>query len=834
MRLSYLLLLLFLVPITSYSQLNDEGWTILTPLSTTKIIYVSASDGDDQSGEVYTSAHTEIGSDPFMPSGTIMPFKTIQAAAENADNGEGAWILLKRGDVFFESLVTKSGASENEPFLYTSYGSSNEMPLLKTGANSGVSYCCRSITNFWVVGISFYAHTRNPEDPDYVNGDGSTGFRFYSGETHRTENILIEGCVFKFYLSNVINGPGLLTNIKLRRNVILNNYGTTDQGHSQGLFASNVNGIILEENIFDHNGWYKQSINSDNSKEDGQATMFNHNIYFADNHNVTFSSNSFFRTSSIGTKWTANNGEGSSTGLTLTNNLYYDYEVGVSMGGNESEPPYRFRDIIVSGNVFDQPNVSMQTNRQLGWMMEMNDWDNGVLSNNLLVHQKLSERTNCYGISIIGQNRDLTVRNNILYNLKNSDYIVLGNLKEGNVDFVNSTIQDNELTFPTENERYYVRTHGPVDNSLFSNNTYSNAQDYEEGFRIESDRMNYNEWISSSGESGSDTTPPSYPDPSRSLDTYVTEILGLSSVDEFYDELRNQTMLNWRLEYTAGYINAWIKEGFGINSDTPTIITSTLPGGIVNELYSKNLSAFGGNGTIIWSITAGSLPNGLTLSETGEISGTPTTPGTATFTVTVSDDDGDEASQQYTITIISECTDVIVNAGNDATINSGETVALNATSDNEGTFLWQPSEGLSNVNIASPIANPAVTTTYTVTVTDTNGCTGEDSITITVNPVTDVSMKYGFSPNNDGINDFWEITGIEQYPDNVVQIFNRWGNLVFEIQGYNNSSNFFDGYANKLKSLGASELPDGTYFFKINIHGEHSLSKTEGYLILKR
>src|SRR5690606_18489916 len=130
----------------------------------------------------------------------------------------------------------------------------------------------------------------------------------------------------------------------------------------------------------------------------------------------------------------------------------------------------------------------------------------------------------------------------------------------------------------------------------------------------------------------------------------------------------------------------------------------------------------------------------------------------------------------------------------------------------------------------SPTVNPTATTTYTVTLTDANGCTVEDSITIIVNPSTEASMKQGFSPNNDGINDYWEITGIEQYSDNVVQIFNRWGNLVFEIQGYDNSSNIFNGYANRLKGLGASELPDGTYFFKININGVHSLSKTEGYL----
>src|SRR5690606_10931273 len=42
--------------------------------------------------------------------------------------------------------------------------------------------------------------------------------------------------------------------------------------------------------------------------------------------------------------------------------------------------------------------------------------------------------------------------------------------------------------------------------------------------------------------------------------------------------------------------------------------------------------------------------------------------------------------------------------------------------------------------------------------------------------------KYGFSPNGDGINDFWKIEGIGDYPDNKVSIYNRWGDMVFQIE----------------------------------------------------
>jgi gliding motility-associated-like protein len=93
---------------------------------------------------------------------------------------------------------------------------------------------------------------------------------------------------------------------------------------------------------------------------------------------------------------------------------------------------------------------------------------------------------------------------------------------------------------------------------------------------------------------------------------------------------------------------------------------------------------------------------------------------------------------------------------------------------------------------------------------------------------------YGFSPNGDSINDSWEIVGIERSPNNTVTIYNRWGDMVFQVQGYNNRSNVFNGTANKKTKMGANELPSGTYFFNIEVSGAHNLKKTQGYLVIKR
>lgn len=88
---------------------------------------------------------------------------------------------------------------------------------------------------------------------------------------------------------------------------------------------------------------------------------------------------------------------------------------------------------------------------------------------------------------------------------------------------------------------------------------------------------------------------------------------------------------------------------------------------------------------------------------------------------------------------------------------------------------------------------------------------------------------------NDSKNDFFSIDGIENCPNNKVAIFNRWGVKVFETTAYNSSGNVFTGYSQARATLNNSEkLPDGTYFYFIEVTDEESGStnKFSGYLFL--
>jgi gliding motility-associated-like protein len=100
-----------------------------------------------------------------------------------------------------------------------------------------------------------------------------------------------------------------------------------------------------------------------------------------------------------------------------------------------------------------------------------------------------------------------------------------------------------------------------------------------------------------------------------------------------------------------------------------------------------------------------------------------------------------------------------------------------------------------------------------------------------------------FSPNGDGTNDIFKIDNIEDltcYPENTVEIYNRWGILVFETKNYNNTTNAFDGNSRGRTTVKQSDgLPTGTYFYIINyksVDGNNAIqdNKLDGYLYLSK
>lgn len=93
-------------------------------------------------------------------------------------------------------------------------------------------------------------------------------------------------------------------------------------------------------------------------------------------------------------------------------------------------------------------------------------------------------------------------------------------------------------------------------------------------------------------------------------------------------------------------------------------------------------------------------------------------------------------------------------------------------------------------------------------------------------------ISEAITPNGDGILDEWIIQGIERYPDNEVKIFNIWGDLVFETNGYRNENNCWNGKNHHAGVMDGIFVPDGNYFYQLNLGDGSAL--LSGFIRLKR
>jgi gliding motility-associated-like protein len=92
------------------------------------------------------------------------------------------------------------------------------------------------------------------------------------------------------------------------------------------------------------------------------------------------------------------------------------------------------------------------------------------------------------------------------------------------------------------------------------------------------------------------------------------------------------------------------------------------------------------------------------------------------------------------------------------------------------------------------------------------------------------------TPNGDGIHDVLKINGLENYPNNTITIFNRWGVLVYVTKAYNTNGNVFDGTSNGRVTVEKdNKLPVGTYFYILDYEETSGKMKSlSGYIYINR
>jgi len=123
------------------------------------------------------------------------------------------------------------------------------------------------------------------------------------------------------------------------------------------------------------------------------------------------------------------------------------------------------------------------------------------------------------------------------------------------------------------------------------------------------------------------------------------------------------------------------------------------------------------------------------------------------------------------------------------------------------TFLWNDANATTTEDLSSVGQG-----TYIVLVTDSSGCTASDTAAVSQGSTgcDSLNIPSSFSPNGDGTNDKWAIRNVTAYPDIVVEIFNRWGSLLFSSTGY---SEEWDGTFN------GKDVALATYYYIIILNG---------------
>jgi hypothetical protein len=567
-------------------SVGSDGFTDFTASSDTRKVYVSSASGKD----------TNTGTS------STSPVRTIAKARSLMRSGRPDWMLLKRGDVFYESLGswTLSGRSASEPMLISSYGT-GARPMLNTGAAYGVSFSGQVVSNLVIKGIYFHAHTRDPGAAPYFSTAGDVGMRIVGSGT----NLLLEDNVVDSYTENVVvdNWNGRYSNVKFRRNVVVDSYDPSD-GNSQGMYVSGVDTIVIEGNVFDHNGW-------NSAVSGGQSNIYSHNIYMqSGNTGVTVKDNIIANASSHGLQARA--------GGNITNNLFIRNPIHLSFGFvNSASVKAGGVSGTIEGNVFYAGRDIAGAKR--GWAIEISNTKVGggtVIRKNVFaqdVQKAYAAIILGYGTGVENQDQavginDLTIQDNTVYNWHSAISLKSG-LKAGGTGYnaLNRlVVRDNRFQNLFSDK---IVTHAISYSS--ASETWANNRYYDDAassgwFSLAGTTTSYDSW-KSKVESTAGKVKVTFVDPTRSIATYNVSQGGAGDFNSYMAEVRKQSETTWRAAYAApavvGYIQTGYSEGTPIpppppppppppTSDTtaPTVLSYSGTATKISIRFSENVS----------------------------------------------------------------------------------------------------------------------------------------------------------------------------------------------------------------------------------------------------
>ena len=193
---------------------------------------------------------------------------------------------------------------------------------------------------------------------------------------------------------------------------------------------------------------------------------------------------------------------------------------------------------------------------------------------------------------------------------------------------------------------------------------------------------------------------------------------------------------------------------------------------------------------------------------------------TTTYKVTISNNGCADSTKSVTVTVNQN---PVAKAGGNKIIFEGQSVKLDGSisGDNITDHYWTPATFLDDPKSLTPIATPTDNITYTLNLISQT-C-GSSTSSVFVRVYKKITIPNTFSPNNDGINDNWNIKELFTYPECVLFVYNRYGKQVYQSTGY---AKPWDG------TYAGSPLPAGTYYYVLDL--KNGTPKISGWVLIIR